>query len=67
MQKANPTPLVSEGADVISLEEMEKIHIERALRQNNYNRSKTSELLGITPKTLYLKVKKYRIKIPFRS
>jgi transcriptional regulator with PAS, ATPase and Fis domain len=67
MQKANPTPLASEGANTISLEEMEKIHIERALRQNNYNRSKTSELLGITPKTLYLKVKKYRIKPPARN
>lgn len=67
MQKANPTPLASEGADIISLEEMEKIHIERALHQNNYNRSRTSELLGITPKTLYLKVKKYRIKTPARN
>jgi DNA-binding NtrC family response regulator len=67
MQKAKPAPLAPEGADIISLEEMEKIHIERALRQNNYNRSKTSELLGITPKTLYLKVKKYRIKTPARN
>lgn len=67
MQKANPTPLASKSADIISLEEMEKIHIERVLRQNNYNRSKTSELLGITPKTLYLKVKKYRIKTPVRN
>jgi DNA-binding NtrC family response regulator len=67
MQKANPPSMAAEGADAISLEEMEKIHIERALRQNNYNRSKTSELLGITPKTLYLKVKKYRIKTPARN
>lgn len=55
------------GGKIISLEEMEKIHIEHALRKNNYNRSKTSEMLGITPKTLYSKVKKYRIATPARD
>ncbi len=49
---------------VLSLEEIEKHHIEFSLQKNNFNRLKTSEMLGITPKTLYLKIKKYRITVP---
>jgi DNA-binding NtrC family response regulator len=67
MENARTTPVALASGEVISLEEMEKIHIENALRQNNYNRSRTSEMLGITPKTLYLKVKKYSIKTPSRN
>jgi DNA-binding NtrC family response regulator len=53
------------GAEkVLSLEEIEKRHIEFSLQKNNFNRLKTSEMLGITPKTLYLKIKKYRITVP---
>lgn len=49
--------------DLLSLEELEKIHIARVLKYNNWNRINTSRMLGITPKTLYLKIKKYNIKI----
>ncbi len=49
--------------DLLSLEEMEKIHIEKVLRANQWNRLKTAQVLGITAKTLYLKIKKYGIKV----
>lgn len=49
--------------DLLSLEELEKIHIEKVLKFNQWNRVKTAQMLGITPKTLYLKIKRYRIKV----
>ena len=52
----------SSGAQV-SLEQLEKEHIERVLRQNNYSRAKTAESLGISKKTLYLKIKRYGMKV----
>jgi DNA-binding NtrC family response regulator len=45
-----------------SLEEIEKQHIMRALQHYQWNRVKASRALGITPKTLYLKIKKYGLK-----
>ena len=47
---------------LLSLEELEKIHIEKVLKANQWNRLKTAQVLGITAKTLYLKIKKYKIK-----
>ena len=58
------------GADLkriptrLSLAELEKIHIENVLQANNYNRAKTSRALGISQKTLYLKIKHYGIEVP---
>lgn len=58
----------SEGeTNLQSLEEIERIHIERVLKANNWNRIKTAQTLGITPKTLYLKIKKYGIKASISS
>jgi two-component system response regulator AtoC len=53
--------------DLLSLEDLEKIHIEKVLRFNNWNRVKSAHMLGITPKTLYLKIKRYRLKVGGRS
>ncbi len=47
-----------------SLDEMEKDYILRVLREANGNQSKTSQILGIDRKTLYLKLKKYGIDGP---
>ncbi len=47
----------------LSLAELEKIHIKNILRKNNWSRNKTAETLGISQKTLYLKIKKYGIKV----
>jgi DNA-binding NtrC family response regulator len=48
--------------EVLSIEELEKRHIARVLNLNNWDRSKTSGQLGISPKTLYTKIKKYELK-----
>jgi two-component system, NtrC family, response regulator AtoC len=58
---AQPEPSESQTQHA-SLEDMEKVHIERVLKANQWNRIKSAQVLGITPKTLYLKIKKYKIK-----
>lgn len=47
----------------LSLDELERIHIERVLRQFNFSRTKTADALGISKKTLYLKIKRYGMKV----
>ena len=49
---------------LIKIEELEKLYIERTLKHHRWNRVKTAATLGITPKTLYLKIKRYKIKVP---
>ena len=44
-----------------SLEDMERDHILKILRETDGNQSKASQMLGIDRKTLYLKLKKYGI------
>jgi len=63
-QAAHPVSSSSpvEQIGILSLEEIESRHIEVALKHNQWNRIKTAQMLGITPKTLYLKIKKYGIK-----
>ncbi len=59
------TPTNGTGSgELQSLEELERIHIEKVLNHHSFNRIKSADTLGITPKTLYLKIKKYRIKTP---
>ncbi len=48
----------------LTIEELEKLHIERTLKNHRWNRVKTAAALGITPKTLYLKIKRYNIQAP---
>ena len=43
----------------LNLKELEKFHIELALRRTGNNRTKAAELLGIARKTLIEKIKKY--------
>lgn len=52
------------SGDILSLEDLEKIHIEKVLMHNEWSRVKTAQDLGITPKTLYLKIKRYGIEPP---
>jgi two-component system, NtrC family, response regulator AtoC len=47
---------------ILSMEEIEKIHIERALRKFSWDRTQTAGKLGISQKTLYTKIKKYGLK-----
>jgi DNA-binding NtrC family response regulator len=52
------------GSEEMTLDDIEKIHIEHMLRKLNYNRGKTAKALGVTVKTLYLKIKRYNIPTP---
>jgi DNA-binding NtrC family response regulator len=47
----------------MTLEELEKIHIEKILTKYKFNIQKSSEVLGIDRATLYRKIKKYNIKM----
>jgi DNA-binding NtrC family response regulator len=49
---------------LIRLDQLERIHIERVLQSLKWNRTKAAKTLGITSKTLYLKIKRYKIKMP---
>ena len=51
-----------QGGDALTLDEVERIHIEKVLRLNGYSRARTAEALGISKKTLYLKIKRYGLK-----
>jgi DNA-binding NtrC family response regulator len=48
--------------DVMSMEDVEKRHITRALSFFKWDRAQTATRLGISPKTLYTKIKKYEIR-----
>ncbi len=48
---------------LLSLEELEKIQIEKILKHNKGDRMKSAEMLGISKKTLYLKIKRYGIRV----
>lgn len=50
-----------EDASSLSMDEIEKIHINKVLSQNNWDRVKTAIQLGISQKTLYTKIKKYNL------
>ncbi len=51
-----------ENENILSMEELEKIHIAKALNLNDWDRTLTAQQLGISQKTLYTKIKKYQIK-----
>jgi len=64
---AAPTPLAElpptpKGGT--TLEDLERVHIARVLRENNFNRARTADVLGISKKTLYLKIKRYGLPVP---
>jgi len=48
----------------MSLSDMEKIHIERVLKEKEYNKKSSAEVLGISLRTLYTKIYDYKIHIP---
>ncbi|MEJ2182901.1 MAG: sigma-54 dependent transcriptional regulator [Nitrospirota bacterium] len=49
------------GGPYLPLEEMEKDYILKVLRETGGNQSRASQVLGISRKTLYLKLKRYGI------
>ena len=47
-----------------SLEEMERRYIVQVLRDTGYHQSRAAEILGIGRRTLYRKIREYRIDVP---
>lgn len=61
MQSRKPSEM-SEVDTILSMEELEKWHIQKVLDKNRWDRTQTANQLGISPKTLYTKIKKYELK-----
>ena len=55
------TPTQSNPDQMKTLAEVEKEHIEKVLEELNWNKSRTSKVLGITKTTLYNKIALYKI------
>lgn len=49
-------------SEILSMEDLEKWHIAKVLNANRWDRTQTANQLGISPKTLYTKIKKYELK-----
>lgn len=47
--------------ELLKLDDIEKIHIRKALHINEWNRESTARALGISQKTLYTKIRKYSL------
>jgi DNA-binding NtrC family response regulator len=60
IQRHHHDPSSSE-AGLVSLNEMERLHIEMTLKKTRGNRSQAAALLGINRKTLLEKIKKHRL------
>jgi DNA-binding NtrC family response regulator len=52
---------IDENVSGLELKDMEKLFIERTLKQTSNNKTRAAEMLGISRKTLLEKVKRYRI------
>jgi two-component system response regulator HydG len=52
---------IDENVSGLELKDMEKLFIERTLKQTSNNKTRAAEMLGISRKTLLEKVKRYRM------
>lgn len=57
-----PATALPSAATLCSLEEVEKIHIENALRQMNWNKTKAADVLGISVRNLYRKIDQFGLR-----
>ena len=53
---------LAENLELLSLDEMEHMHIKKVLDSNEWNRETSARALGISQKTLYTKIKKFNLK-----
>jgi DNA-binding NtrC family response regulator len=49
-----------DGEQFLSLDELERLHIEQVFAATGKNLSRTAEILGVTRNTLYSKIRKYK-------
>jgi len=54
-------------AHSLTLAELERRHIESVLQRTNWHQGRAAELLGISPKTLYRKIREYGFRRPERG
>ncbi len=52
------------AGSAITLNSLERAHIEAVLRQTGWHQGRTVEVLGISPKTLYRRIREYEIERP---
>lgn len=52
----------SDDGTILTIDEVEKLHIKQTLERNDWNRENTARALGISQKTLYSKILKYNLK-----
>jgi DNA-binding NtrC family response regulator len=57
------TPVVDSSSGRVTLVDVEKEHIEKALKHFHFQINKTAEFLGINRKTLRIKIRNFNIKI----
>ncbi len=53
---------IDDSDEILSIDDVERRHIAKTLNVLNWDRNKTAVKLGISPKTLYTKIRKYQIK-----
>lgn len=56
------TNYLKDDGTIMTMEEIEKMHIRRALEHHSWNRENTARALDISQKTLYSKILKYNLK-----
>ncbi|MEY4958297.1 MAG: hypothetical protein RL409_2554 [Gemmatimonadota bacterium] len=58
-------PLVVSGVPAgVTLEELERRHVASVLNQTNWHQGRAADILGISPKTLYRKIREYGFQRP---
>ena len=60
-RRRRPPPAQDAGASLPTLEELERAHIERALRASGGHRGNAARILGISERNLYRKLEEYRL------
>jgi len=61
LNKDEAVQYYDDNLNISSLEQLEAIHIKKILDSNDWNRETTANVLGISQKTLYSKIKKYKL------
>jgi len=59
LQTSESTDNPFNNIDNLGLKEIEKLYIKKILEENNWNKLKVAQILGIDRKTLYKKIKEY--------
>ncbi|MCC6398145.1 MAG: sigma-54-dependent Fis family transcriptional regulator [Bacteroidetes bacterium] len=62
-EQPSPASPLPQPSGSVTLEELERQHIERTLAEQHFNRARTAQVLGISKKTLYLKIKRYGLRV----